>query len=227
MWKEPVIGDKSLSCGAVVATERHLDVCVTPPLPRGPALFFSRPVLYVFFLIPGCTSGKTNVRHQPLKYVPQWHFTPRACVCVCFLHVCVGRIEITKMIVEEVQQKQKNKCFSGDKSFRDKSWRATGFSFPPCVDDLSCPDSVVLTACLCSFCHTKAKRLRHLHTTVSFHTMQNWNRLLSCRWIWVFLDVYKLQSSFSLYSLIHTCKSWSHRYGYIYILYFKIWRFLL
>ena len=29
VWKEPVIGDKSLSCGAVTATERHLDVCVT------------------------------------------------------------------------------------------------------------------------------------------------------------------------------------------------------
>lgn len=70
------------------------------------------------------------------------------------------------------------------------------------------------------------RRLRHLHTTVSFHTMQNWNCLLYCRWIWVFLDVYKLQSSFSLYSLIHMCKSWSHRYGYIYIiLYFKIGAF--
>lgn len=70
------------------------------------------------------------------------------------------------------------------------------------------------------------RHLRHLHTTVSFHTMQNWNCLLYCRWIWVFLDVYKLQSSFSLYSLIHTCKSWSHRYGYIYIiLYFKIGAF--
>lgn len=28
-----MISDKSLSCGAVVATERRLDVCVTPPLP--------------------------------------------------------------------------------------------------------------------------------------------------------------------------------------------------
>lgn len=65
-----------------------------------------------------------------------------------------------------------------------------------------------------SICHTKALS-RHLHTTVSFHTMQNWNWLLNSRWIWVFLDVYKLHSWFRLYSLIHMCKSWSHRYGYI------------
>lgn len=30
VWKEPMIGDKSLSCGAVATTERHLDECVTP-----------------------------------------------------------------------------------------------------------------------------------------------------------------------------------------------------
>lgn len=39
---------------------------------------------------------------------------------------------------------------------RDKSRWATRFSFPLCVNDLLCPDSVVLSACLCSFCHTKA-----------------------------------------------------------------------
>lgn len=37
------------------------------------------------------------------------------------------------------------------------------FSFPPCVDDLLCPDSVVLTACLCSFCHTKATSSASAH----------------------------------------------------------------
>lgn len=43
----------------------------------------------------------------------------------------------------------------------------------------------------------------YLHTTLSFHSMQNWNR-----WLYLlqmnygyFLDVYKWQSSFSLYSL--------------------------
>lgn len=46
---------------------------------------------------------------------------------------------------------------------RDKSWWATRFSFPPCVDDLLCPDSVVLTACLCSFCHTKATSSASAH----------------------------------------------------------------
>lgn len=38
----------------------------------GPALF-SQPVLYVFFLILGCTSGK-RLPSTP-QYVPQWHFT--------------------------------------------------------------------------------------------------------------------------------------------------------
>lgn len=65
VWKEPIIGGKSLSCGAVLAPERHLDVCVTPPAPA----LFSRSVLYVFFLILGCTSGK-RLPSTP-QYVPQ------------------------------------------------------------------------------------------------------------------------------------------------------------
>lgn len=60
--------------------------------------------------------------------------------------------------------------FSGDKNFqRDKSWWATRFSFPPCVDDLLCPDSVVLTACLCSFCHTKATSSASAHNCLIPH----------------------------------------------------------
>lgn len=54
------------------------------------------------------------------------------------------------------------------------------------------------------FCHTKVmSSFGYLHTTPSFHSMQNWNR-----WLYLlqmnygyFLDVYKWQSSFSLYSL--------------------------
>lgn len=52
---------------------------------------------------------------------------------------------------------------------RDKSWWATRFSFPPCVDDLLCPDSVVLTACLCSFCHTKATSSASAHNCLIPH----------------------------------------------------------
>lgn len=59
-------------------------------------------------------------------------------------------------------------------------------------------------ACLYWFCHTKVmSSFGYLHTTLSFHSMQNWNR-----WLYLlqmnygyFLDVYKWQSSFSLYSL--------------------------
>lgn len=61
VWKEPMIGDKSLSCGAVVTTERHLDVCVTP-----------RPRTLSHKLC--CTSSSSyrvvlqeNVCHQPLN----------------------------------------------------------------------------------------------------------------------------------------------------------------
>lgn len=61
VWKEPMISDKSVSCGAVVATERRLDECVTPQ-----ALRFSHD-LY-------CTSSSSywvvlqeNVCHQPLN----------------------------------------------------------------------------------------------------------------------------------------------------------------
>lgn len=46
---------------------------------------------------------------------------------------------------------------------------ATRFSFPPCVDDLSCPDSVVLIACLCSFCHTKATSSASAHNCLIPH----------------------------------------------------------
>lgn len=110
--------------------------------------------------------------------------------------------------------------------FRDKSWRAT--RFPPCVDDLWCPDSVVLT-CMPVLILSYQSDVFGICTQLSHSTQcKTGTCLLHCRWIWVFLDVYNLQSSFSLYSLIHTCKSWSHRYGYIYIiLYFRIWRFLL
>lgn len=54
------------------------------------------------------------------------------------------------------------------------------------------------------FCHTKVmSSFGYLHTTPSFHSMQNWNCWL-CRLqmnYGYFLDVYKWQSSFSLYSL--------------------------
>lgn len=99
VWKEPVIGDKSLSC--CDATETHLDVCVDPPFP----LFLATRTVR---LLPhaGLYFRKKNVRHQPLKYVPQWHFTLRACECVFPARLC--RTEITKMIGLE---KKKKKCY--------------------------------------------------------------------------------------------------------------------
>lgn len=42
-------------------------------------------------------------------------------------------------------------------------------SFPPCVDGLLCPDSVVLIACLCSFCHTKATSSASAHNCLIPH----------------------------------------------------------
>lgn len=54
-WKEPMMSDTSLSCGAITATDRCLFFMRVPR----PALF-SRPVLYVLFLILGCASGKTS-----------------------------------------------------------------------------------------------------------------------------------------------------------------------
>lgn len=41
-------------------------------LPTPHFTLFSRPVLYVLFLIPGCTSGKRPPSTP--QYVPQWHF---------------------------------------------------------------------------------------------------------------------------------------------------------
>lgn len=67
----------------------------------------------------------------------------------------------------------------------------------------------------------QSKRLRESAHDCLIHTMQNWNCSLYCRWLWVFLHVYKLKSWFSLYSLIHMCKPWSHRNGYINILIFQ------
>lgn len=67
----------------------------------GPALF-SRPVLYVFFLILGCTSGK-RLPSTP-QYVPQWHFT---CVLVrvfaskWWMCVSCRWIEITKNATDQ------------------------------------------------------------------------------------------------------------------------------
>lgn len=94
VWKEPIICDKSLSCGAVLAPERHLDVCVTP---RPPALF-SQSVLYVFFLILGCTSGKTSAINPSICASMTFHLC--ACESVCFQETTeylYQRIEITEM----------------------------------------------------------------------------------------------------------------------------------
>lgn len=162
VWKEPMIGDKSLSCGAVVATERHLDVCVTP---RPCALLTTCTVC----LLPhtGLYFRKTSC-HQPLNMclndispVCLWE-----CLCPRDEYMLRGWIEITKM--RRVRFRGA-KCFLRIKLQRDKSWWATRFSFPPCVDDLLCPDSVVLTACLCSFCHTKATSSASAHNCLIPH----------------------------------------------------------
>lgn len=144
---------------------RHWDIWMYVWLP-GPALF-SRPVLYVFFLILGCTSGKC-LPSTP-QYVPQWHFTRVLVRVFVFreMNMCLCRwIEITKNATDQIRGA---KCFLRIKLQRDKSWWATRFSFPPCVDDLLCPDSVVLTACLCSFCHTKATSSASAHNCLIPH----------------------------------------------------------
>lgn len=66
---------------------------------------------------------------------------------------------------------------------------------PTSFDDLPCPRFCGLNCMPVLILSYQSERLRHLHTTVSFHSMQNWNCLLCCRWIWVFSDVYKLQCS--------------------------------
>lgn len=212
-----MISDKSLSCGAVVAT-RETSGCM-----RDSPFLRSSHNLYCMSSSSYWVVLQENVCHQPLNMCLN-DISP-----VCLWECLFPRDDWIFVLMERdyqdvTDQIRGAKCLR-IKLQRDKSWWATRFSFPPCVDDLLCPDSVVLTACLCSFCHTKATSSASAHNCL-ISTMQNWNYLLYCRWIWVFLDVYKLQSSFSLYSLIHTCKSWSHRYGYIYIiLYFKIGAF--
>lgn len=150
------------------ATVRHLDVCVTPP---DPALF-SRPVLYVFFLILGCTSGKKRLPSTP-QYVPQWHFT-RVLVRVSdeCVSVSTDRDTSTKKGKKKAtdQIRGAEKClFEGKTSKRRIMMGDHRFSFPPCVDDLLCPDFVVLTACLCSFCHTKATSSASAHNCLIPH----------------------------------------------------------
>lgn len=197
---------------------RHLDVCVTP---RSCALLTTCTVC----LLPhtGLYFRKTSAINPSICASMTFHLC--ACLWECLFPRDDWIFVLTERDYQDVTDQIRGAKCSRIKLQRDKSWWATRFSFPPCVDDLLCPDSVVLTACLCSFCHTKATSSASAHNCL-ISTMQNWNYLLYCRWIWVFLDVYKLQSSFSLYSLIHTCKSWSHRYGYIYIiLYFKIGAF--
>lgn len=220
VWKEPIIGGKSLSCGAVLAPERHLDVCVTPPAPA----LFSRSVLYVFFLILGCTSGK-RLPSTP-QYVPQWHFT-----CV------LARVFVSK--------RRLNICNSMDRDYRDATDQIRGPKRSRILKtskrQIMMGDQILLPTvcwwpfvpwfcglnCMPMFILSYQSGIFGICTQLSHSTRcKTGTFLLYCRWIWVFLDMYKLQSSFSLYSLIHTCKSWSHRYGYIYIiLYFKIGAF--
>lgn len=72
-----MIGDKSLSCGAVVATERHLDVCVTP---RPCALLTTCTVC----LLPhtGLYFRKTSAINPSICASMTFH--PCVCESVCF-----------------------------------------------------------------------------------------------------------------------------------------------
>lgn len=82
----------------------------------GPALF-SRPVLYVFFLILGCTSGK-RLPSTP-QYVPQWHFTcvlvrvfvsekMNACLCqwIEIANMRLIRLEVQNVFEDKTSKRQ-------------------------------------------------------------------------------------------------------------------------
>lgn len=97
---------------------------------------------------------KTSAINPSICASMTFHLCACESVCVLQMNTCLcGWLEITNM--RRVRFRGA-KCFLRIKLQRDKSWWPTRFSFPPCVDDPLCPDSVVLTACLCSFCHTKA-----------------------------------------------------------------------
>lgn len=97
VWKEPMIGDKSLSCGAVVTTERHLDVCVTP---RPCALLTTCTVCPLPHT--GLYFRKTSAINPSICASMTFH--PCACESVCFRETSMcfffffcRWIEITKM----------------------------------------------------------------------------------------------------------------------------------
>lgn len=73
-------------CPVVLWPLRDVWMYVWLPVP----VLFSQPVLYVFFLILGCTSGK-RLPSTP-QYVPQWHFTcvlVRVFVPERWLNICI------------------------------------------------------------------------------------------------------------------------------------------
>lgn len=161
MWKEPMISDKSLSCGAFMATERHLDVCVSP---RPCAL------LTTCTVCPLPHSGlyfRKSSAIDPL-ICASMTFHPCACESVCFLRDDWIYVSMDRDYRDVNDPIGDAKCFWWQNFETNQDGQLDSPS-PRCVNDLLCPDSVVLSACLCSFCHTKATYSASAHNCFISH----------------------------------------------------------
>lgn len=91
-------------------------------------------------------------------------FHPCACESVCFhdeqLNILCRWIRDYSNMTDQIRGAKRCETWMINS---EETNQTVLFSFPPCVDDLLCPDSVVLTACLCSFCHTKVMSSASAH----------------------------------------------------------------